>query len=266
MQWQRLITVVAVLAALAGIAVWQWREYNHECRVAQETVANAADSVMNALVGGVQSHRRLGPFFSEQMQGMLDGLVRSRDVLAVALVSADGQKVFAAGHADLLPLKPPFVSGRYWGRAGFRQVTQFLLPAEAAGPGGDRGRGYGGGPGWGRRGESSEANGDASFSPGELATAVLLVDRSRADKVIQGARWSRGLIIAASWGLVVCVAFAWRATVRLAEARGRASTLEIEARHWRELSQAAAGLAHADTQSTGTHSWLDTATGQGLSR
>jgi signal transduction histidine kinase len=40
------------------------------------------------------------------------------------------------------------------------------------------------------------------------------------------------------------VALAWRATVRLAEARGRERTLEIEARHLRDLGQAAAGLAH----------------------
>ena len=43
---------------------------------------------------------------------------------------------------------------------------------------------------------------------------------------------------------MLCVALAWRATVRLAEAHGHARTLKIEARHFRDLSQAAAGLAH----------------------
>jgi signal transduction histidine kinase len=46
-------------------------------------------------------------------------------------------------------------------------------------------------------------------------------------------------------GIVLfCVALAWWASVRLVEARGRASVLETETRHFRELSQAAAGLAH----------------------
>jgi signal transduction histidine kinase len=40
------------------------------------------------------------------------------------------------------------------------------------------------------------------------------------------------------------VAVAWRTTVRWVEAAGRARVLENEARHLRELSQAAAGLAH----------------------
>ena len=40
------------------------------------------------------------------------------------------------------------------------------------------------------------------------------------------------------------MALAWRTTVRLVEARGREKILETETRHLRELSQAAAGLAH----------------------
>jgi signal transduction histidine kinase len=44
--------------------------------------------------------------------------------------------------------------------------------------------------------------------------------------------------------VLVCLALAWRASVRLVAAHGRAHVLETEARHWRDLSQAAAGLAH----------------------
>ena len=97
MQWQRLTTLAALLLAFAALAAWQWDEYGHECELARETVASSADSVMNALVGGIRSHRRLGQFFSEQVQGVLDGLVRSKDVRAVALVSEDGKTVLSAG-------------------------------------------------------------------------------------------------------------------------------------------------------------------------
>jgi signal transduction histidine kinase len=44
--------------------------------------------------------------------------------------------------------------------------------------------------------------------------------------------------------LLACVVLAWRASVKLVAARGRADVLESEAKHLRELSQAAAGLAH----------------------
>ena len=89
-----------------------------------------------------------------------------------------------------------------------------------------------------------EENSQTSFGLGEKVTAILLVDRSRADRACRRAAWARGSIVVAGWLVVVCVALAWRATVRLAEAHGRARTLEVEARHLRDLGQAAAGLAH----------------------
>ena len=73
MRWQRLTTLAAVFLTFGALAAWQWDEYGHECEVARETVSSSADSVMNALVGGIRSHRRLGQFFSEQVQGVLAG-------------------------------------------------------------------------------------------------------------------------------------------------------------------------------------------------
>jgi two-component system, NtrC family, sensor histidine kinase HydH len=240
MQWQRGTILAAPLLAFAALAAWQWDEYGHECELARETVAGSADSVMNALVGGVRSHRRLGPFFSEQVQGVLDGLVESKDVRAVALVSDDGQTVLSAGDRQLLNLTPPFSTGESWDEAGFQLVNQFRLPAESAGPGSGRG----GGQGWGRRELMQDRDTRDSFAPGKTVAAILLVDRDRADVACHRAAWTRGSIVVAGWLVVLCVALVWRATVRLAEARGRARTLEVEARHFRDLSQAAAGLAH----------------------
>lgn len=242
MRWQRPTVLAALLLAFAALAAWQWDEYGHECALARENLVNSADSVMNALVGGIRSHRRLGEFFSEQVQGVLDGLVRSKGVRAVAVVSEDGSKVLSAGQRELLGLAPPFVAGESWDDAGLHLVNQFHLPAEAAGPG--SGRGGGGGRGWGRRWQSDAQDPQDPFAPGKSVAAILLVDRQHADDVCRHAAWARGSIVAAGWLVVLCVALAWRATVRLAEARGRARTLEVEARHFRDLSQAAAGLAH----------------------
>jgi signal transduction histidine kinase len=236
MQWHRLTTLAALFLAFAALAAWQWDEYGHECELARETVISSADSVMNALVGGIRSHRRLGQFFSEQVQGVLNGLVQSKDVRAVALISEDGKTILSAGEPELLDLTPPFASGKHWDEAGFRLAKQFSLPSESAGPGGGRG--------WGRRWQMEDADAPTSFGPGKTVAAILLVDRDRADRACHRAARSRGSIVVAGWLVVLCVALAWRATVRLAEARGRERTLGVEARYFRDLSQAAAGLAH----------------------
>jgi hypothetical protein len=222
MQWHRVTTLVALFLAFAALAAWQWDEYGHECELARETVSSSADSVMNALVGGIRSHRRLGQFFSEQVQGVLDGLVRSKDVRAVALVSEDGQTILSAGERELLDLAPPFTTGKYWDESGLRLVDQFRLPSESAGPGGGRAGGFGGGRGWGRRWQMEEEDTQDSFGPDKAVAAILLVDRDRADKACRLAAWTRGSIVVAGWLVVLCVALAWRATVRLAEAHGRA--------------------------------------------
>jgi two-component system, NtrC family, sensor histidine kinase HydH len=244
MKWQRWIALSGFVLALAALAAWQWDEYGHECDLARETVSSTADSVMNALVGGVRSHRRLGQLFSENIQGVLEGLVRSKDVRAVALSSEDGKSALAAGEVTLLDLKPPFASGECWEAAGFRLVKTFSLPLETAGPGGGRGGGFGGGRGWGGRWQTREEDASGSFVPGKTVAAVLLIDRGRADQVCRRAAWLRSSIVIAGSLVVLCVAIVWRSTVRLAESRGRERSLAMEARHFRDLSQAAAGLAH----------------------
>jgi signal transduction histidine kinase len=199
---------------------------------------------MNALVGGIRSHRRLGLFFTEQVQGVLDGLVLSKDIRAVALVSEDSRTALSAGERQLLDLTPPFSTGESWDEAGFRLVKQFRLPVESGGPGGGRGSGFGGGQGLGRRWQMEERDAHDSFAPGKMVATVLLVDRDRADMACRRAAWARGSIVVAGWLVVLCVALAWRASMRLVEARGQARTLQVEARHFHDLSQAAAGLAH----------------------
>ncbi len=243
MPWQRLMTWIALLAALVALGFWQWHEYRHECALARQSVVRFAESVMNALIGGLRSHRRLGFFFTEQVQGVLDELVQSEDVLAAALISGDGSSTLSAGRVEQLDLRAAPASTEAWRDAGYRLARTFRLPLEAGGPGAGHG-GMGGGRGWERRRQMMSQESTQAFAPGTEATAVLLVDRARADEACRRAAISRISVATAGWLLVACVAFAWRMTVRLAEARGHARSLEAEARYLRDLGQAAAGLAH----------------------
>lgn len=74
--------------------------------------------------------------------------------------------------------------------------------------------------------------------------AVLVLDRTRYDQQISRFFWMSIFVVIAGGLVIASLALVWRATVRLAEARGEAQLLENEARHLRDLSQAAAGLAH----------------------
>lgn len=232
----RATTWGALLLAWGLLVLWQWNEYRYEWELARQTVADSAQSVMNALVGGIRSHRRLGQFFTEQVQGVLEGVVGSQAVRAAALVAEEGTPRLAAGELALLEPTPPFVAGGSWLPDGYRLVQTFRLPEETAGPGGGRGRG--------RRWQMEDSETPGGFAPGTPVAAILVLDRSSVDRAIRRAAWTRGAIVGAGWFVLLSVALLWRSSVRLAEARGHTRILETEARHLRDLSQAAAGLAH----------------------
>ena len=114
MRWQPWTTVVVVLAS-GALAWWQHHEYLHARKLTRETLHGQAHSVMNALVGGIESHRNRGRFFADQMQGSLEGLVQTPNViLAVAFRSDDGRLVLSAGKTEVLNTSSPIVAGDFW--------------------------------------------------------------------------------------------------------------------------------------------------------
>lgn len=268
------ILAAAMVAAWCVLAAWQYHEYGHECEAAQQTVRRQGDALLGALVGGLRSHRRLGRFFEEQIQAVVDELAAAQDVLAVAVVGEGGKPTLSAARTappTRLDPEPP----EAWLPEGYRVARRFEIqpagrtgggggPAGAgsglgtgpgAGPGG--GSSLGGGPGgwgqglgrgWGRgvgRFDEPDETGDRPAAlVGGSFTAVLLLDRSGVDAAARRAQRNRLSIVAAGTLVLASVALAWRATGRLSEARNRARLLEAEARHLRDLSQAAAGLAH----------------------
>ncbi|MBN1393464.1 MAG: hypothetical protein JW959_00335 [Pirellulales bacterium] len=272
--WHRWTTLAALLLAWSVLAVWQWQEFKTERDKERAALRRQAESVFRALVGGVRSHRRLGRFVEEQIQSVLDELAASQEVLAAAVVSPDGILSMTAGNAVLLDLSQPLEPGGRWEESGFFYAATFRVMSEMPGPA----RGLGPGPGMrpdpgsrtrqrpetdptaaaNRRGEGPNSRSgrwweDYARPPQDMEMpppimgrlfALLLLDRGYTDRQIVHYAWLRLLVVAAGGAAIVSVVFVWRATVRLADARGREKLLENEARHLRDLSRAATGLAH----------------------
>lgn len=242
MRWQRQAIYTVLFVAWGIFAVWQYRAYLHETELIQETLHQQAHAVMNALIGGIQSHRRLGKYFEQQLQNVLDGLLKSENVLAAAVLAEDGGVLVRAGEVELLRRSAPIAPGDILTAEGFRliETVEILPDVSSQTLGGGRGRG--GGMGFGRLSATSESEGP--FAEGGRFQAVLMMDRTRFDHLTQRSYRSHAFVTIAAGLVFLAVASAWRASERLIEAQGRARVLETEARHLRELSQAAAGLAH----------------------
>ena len=245
MRWQRLTLAAALLVAWAVFAAWQYHGYFRERELIAQTLHQPAHSVMNALLGGIRSHRRLGRFFEVQVQGLLDELVQSEDVLAVAIRSTQGETLLAAGRTERLAGTVSLEAGDHWSEAGFVLVQAFDVQPTGPCPPGMEGRGGG----WGRgRGLGAQAAGEdeaqSPFGRGGRFLAFLMLDRSRYDTLNARSARSHALVTLGGGVVLLLLALAWRASVRLVDTQGRTRLIETETRHLREMSQAAAGLAH----------------------
>lgn len=238
-----------LFAGWSLFAAWQFYSWKTEQFLIRETVRQQAHSVMNALTGGILSHRRLGWFVQQQLNSILLGLAETPDVLAVEVATIDGGTLVAAGEMELLPAPRERSPGEYWDPIGFRLVEVLVIEPGMAGElparGPGRGTGRGGGQGSGEVVTHPE---DPSFDQlrsegGELITTLVL-DRQRTDALLVGAGWSHAIATLAGGLMLIGLGIVWQGNLRLIEERGRSERLELESQHYRDLSQAAAGLAH----------------------
>jgi two-component system, NtrC family, sensor histidine kinase HydH len=253
-RWRRRTVFVGLLlVAWAALAVWQYHEYGHECESIRESFNRQAKSVMNALVGGIQSHCPLGRVYPGQLQQVFNQLVAAENVLAAGVTSETREVVLAAGGAELLDLSPPITPGMYWEAEGLRYVAEFHLnPAVGIKTDGTTPCSCGDKPcdcaakqaRTVRQDPQVGGNGQTQFVAEGTYTASLLMDRTDADAACQRAGWLRTWVVLAGGVVFACVGRAWLARVRIMEAHVRARLLEVEAQHLRDFAQAAAGLAH----------------------
>lgn len=238
MHWRRyIVPCLVVLAGWTVLATWQWREYRNDCAKARQVLSREAQRLQNGLVAGIRSHRRLGPFFAEQVQALVDEFAKPHGILAVGIFSADHRLLASAGRIALDGEEATALTER-WTETGAWFASDFELEAQSHGP-----PGGGWGRGWGRRWQAEDAEPGPFDSGGRFYSAVVL-DRSEVDLACRRALELHVAVAGTGSLAAALVGFAWLATVRMVELRGRTRALESESRHWRDLSQAAAGLAH----------------------
>jgi hypothetical protein len=145
MRWQSVAVYAVLLSVWGAFSAWQYRSYVRERELIEETLHQQARSVMTALVGGIQSHRRLGRFLELQLRGMLEELVKSPDVIAVSIWAGSEKPILGAGQVERLDLHGGSEPSDRWTSAGFQLIEAFdLQPPEA---GAELGGGHGGGGG-----------------------------------------------------------------------------------------------------------------------
>lgn len=263
-------TAAAVCAALLALAGWQRSEYLHQRELIRARLASQADAISSALVSGVRSHRWISPYYASQLPKTLKELAGFDHVLAVAIVpvtvtSSRGEPVpndeqmYAAGDTRLIDRTAQ--PGARWSAEGYYWVRLFALSGGGPGMGlhdGGRGmgrrRGMGGGPPWM----------DGSNTPSTFK-AILVLDRSGVDQQLRREATIRLMLVGSGSLLILLIAFSWRATIRLAAARGRARLLETQTQYLADLGQAGAGLAHETRNPLGLiRGWAQRLAEQGL--
>ncbi len=230
-----------------GLSLWQWREFTRESAAIYRNLENQGESILKALVGGIRAHRRLGQFFEQQLQWTLEELAKSETVLTVGILAQGDPAAIIAGKAELLEnLKVG--PGKYWRAEGLLIVGDFQLEPQAGpfAPGPRRGGGKG--PRWQFWSEpiSPEAESPelSPFTRGGHFLAALVLDRREADRQhlqAAGLRWM--VVIVGGVGLTA-VALAAATFLRGQKILSQKQLLESELSHHRQLTQAAAGLAH----------------------
>jgi signal transduction histidine kinase len=231
------ILAIGFLLAVALLFVaWQWHEWQTDRMGAEEIVRGQAEALARAVIGAIRSHRRLGAFFDQQIQVALNELVDSHDVLAAGIADKNHRFLLRAGAN--LPEIPP----GDWAKLpeGFLIQKAFELPPlPPEGPG--RGRGFG----WGRWfRDAMEQENPSHFANGGNFLVILLLDRSGYDAQMRRAAISRLVAVATGLGCLALLALVWGLATRALTAEHERRLAELRAKHYEELGQAAAGLAH----------------------
>ncbi|MCA9047266.1 MAG: HAMP domain-containing histidine kinase [Planctomycetaceae bacterium] len=224
MPWSRLSAVAFLCAVWSVFCLWQLTEHRHQCELIRNTLSSQALALSNAVSGSLQSHRWFGPYVQQQLPATLDVLARADSVISVVvLVNDDFDHQYAAG--DTSQVDWTLSDGEHTSGDTLQLIRSFALQNNPP--------------------VYSGVLPEEELRPAvESFRSIVVLDRSSTIRQIHREGINRILIVILGTLLLGAAGAGWWFTVRLAQAEGRTRLLTAEARHLRELGQAAAGLAH----------------------
>ncbi|HEY6228155.1 MAG TPA: ATP-binding protein [Verrucomicrobiae bacterium] len=273
--------VVYILLAIVWLIIvgWQVAEHDRVKHVAQTALRNRSKDITSILGIIVRSQRFRGsPLFQERLEHALTELVRSGEVLSVALLNAQSEVIVAAGEPIQNEIKEALDVGEKWEarrllignlvdlgasvtpREGETNAPTIVIPPRTNNPSAGsetnrpssqnstnrppRGERGDRGPRFGRPPWMSEADYQNLLQQRGLHGMVLAMSTEPFLQATEKDWGLRAMIIAFASAAVFALGLAWRnvaATNELEMRLLRASEMNT---HLQELSLAAAGLAH----------------------
>ncbi|MCS7238847.1 MAG: HAMP domain-containing histidine kinase [Thermoguttaceae bacterium] len=258
--------LLGALLLWAGVVVWQWSEYRREIEIWAKHLEGQGQAILSAVVGGVRGHRRMGQFFVDQLEAMLEEIAALPDVRAVGIFSLESDYQLVLGEkAELEPLRTALAARGedqvLWTNKGVCLVRVFELSPERFPPGGyGPRRGEGRGPRWREwtpeRGAQNAAPGqqapDSPLALGGRFAATLLLSRESFDSLGRNAFVLRAVVVGLASLLLLVSTVAGAAVLQRQRLAAAKDLLAAELRHHESLAAAASGLAHETRNPLGT--------------
>jgi signal transduction histidine kinase len=142
---RRTLTVYLLLAAVwALVVVWQAEEHYRFRATAKNDFSNRSKDIANTVSACIRGMRfrgailqeRLEPVLNELVNGRTNELLKSSEVIAIALLNVSGQQIAAAGRPMDLTQKDILQQGEHWGQRAVTFVNVVDLGTSFTGPGG----------------------------------------------------------------------------------------------------------------------------------
>lgn len=142
---RRTLTVYLLMAAVwALVVVWQAEEHYRFRAAAKTDFSNRSKDIANTVSACIRGMRfrgavlqeRLEPVLNELVNGRTNELVKSSELIAIALLNASGEQIAFAGRPIDFTQKDILQQGEHWGQRNVTFVNPVDLGASFAGEGG----------------------------------------------------------------------------------------------------------------------------------
>jgi two-component system sensor histidine kinase HydH len=216
--------IVITILMIAALGVWAWQRWQFELDYYEDRVRRHASGVFDTVEGTIQGLEQTGPLQRNQIEGILENVIR-RSPLRFVILEQDGKRILQAGRApETLSLSS---------REGQSFVGRELLLWRRVHLQGEV------------QGHPSK-NGDMSdLRVGEGDQVMILgFEIPGESRMLSAARQSIVLTLVTALLFVTASLIAWIMVIRSRFLAGQLEAERTHRAHLEELGLAAAGLAH----------------------